>query len=122
MTLTPHLFRWLAIILSVILFIGCAMPGGSMPDMAHGRDKWMHLAGFLPFGLLWSLAGRRAVWVIAAGFIFGMLIEIYQGIMPIGRSFDLFDVFADTVGTVMGVAAFWGLQRFKLLPAGLTNH
>lgn len=122
MTLTPSTFRWLAIACSIVLFIGCALPGSGLPDMSHGRDKWIHLAGFAPFGLLWSLAGRRAVWVIAAGFIFGFLIEVYQGVMPIGRSFDFFDALADTAGTVIGVAAFWVLQRLKLLPAALAHR
>ena len=116
MTLTPSVFRWLAIIWTIIVFIGCSWPGSGMPDMSHGRDKWMHLAGFAPFGLLWSLAGRRTLWVMAAGFIFGLLIEVYQGLMPIDRSFDLFDALADTVGTGLGIAAFWVGQRLKLLP------
>ncbi len=122
MTLTPALFRWLAIGWMIIVFIGCAWPGSGMPDMSHGRDKWMHLAGFAPFGLLWSLAGRRVVWVLAAGLIFGLLIEVYQGIMPIGRSFDLFDALADTVGTALGLAAFWLLHRLKLLPIQTADH
>ncbi|MBC8155239.1 MAG: VanZ family protein [Bacteroidetes bacterium] len=119
--LTPSTFRWLAIACSIGLFIGCALPGSGLPDMSHGRDKWIHLAGFTPFGLLWSLAGRRTVWVIAAGFIFGFLIEVYQGVMPIGRSFDFFDALADTAGTVIGVAVFWAMQRLKWLPAELVH-
>ncbi len=110
--MTASTFRWLAITWSVILFIGCALPGNELPDLSHGRDKWVHLAGFAPFGLLWSLACRRWQWVIIAGAVFGLLIEVYQGVMPIGRSFDLFDALADTVGVAMGIGLFWLYQKW----------
>ncbi len=112
--MTSSTYRWLAIGWSIIIFIGCAMPGNELPDMSHGTDKWVHFVGFAPIGLLWSLSGRTAVWTILFGAIFGMLIEIYQGVMPIGRSFDLFDALADTIGTLMGIGLFWLYQRWFL--------
>lgn len=111
MTLSPSTFRWLAISWTIILFIGCAIPGNEMPDLSHGRDKWIHLVGFAPFGLLWCFSGRRQSWVLVAGLVFGLLIEIYQGVMPIGRSFDLLDALADTVGTALGIGLFMGIRR-----------
>lgn len=121
-TITPAQFRWLAIIWMIIVFIGCAWHSDGLPDMSHGRDKWMHLAGFAPFGLLWSLAGRRPLWVLAAGLIFGLAIEVYQGTMTTDRSFDLFDALADTVGTALGLAAFWVVRRLNLFPAETPDH
>lgn len=69
-------------------------------------DKIGHFLMFfswtMAFGLLsFSKKGRKTNLVIVffAGAIFGIFVEITQGLMPFGRSVDLYDAFADIIGS-----------------------
>lgn len=108
--LTVAHIRWLAIGWTLLIFIACILPSHDLPDLSSGRDKWTHLAAFGPIGFLWCWVGYKRVWVLLAGAGFGLLIEIYQGALTSSRSFDWFDLLADTVGVAMGIVAF-GLLR-----------
>ena len=57
------------------------------------------------------MAGRSVKWVLLAGITYGLLIEIWQGVMPINRSFDLYDALADTVGTIIGIGLAWAMMK-----------
>ncbi|CCH57282.1 VanZ family protein [Fibrisoma limi BUZ 3] len=108
----PVLFRIVAIIWTIIIFLGCSVPGPDIPPvLTLWHDKLMHIAIFVPFGLLWVLAGYRALPVLLAGILYGGFIEICQGILPINRSADVQDAIADTVGALIGVALGLVWQR-----------
>jgi VanZ family protein len=104
---------WLALGWTIAIFIACSWPGDGMPNMAN-TDKWSHTGVFFVFGILWIWTGRKPSWVIAAGIAYGMLIEVWQGVMPIGRSFDWYDGLADGIGVIAGVLVAVALGR--LLP------
>jgi VanZ family protein len=97
------LLYYAAIGWTIAIFIGCSIPGDGLPHAFTSRDKVMHIGIFLLFGFLWRQLGRTIWWVLMAGAAYGMLIEIWQGVMPINRSFDLYDALADTVGTLLGI-------------------
>ena len=104
MKLTPTLFRWLAIVWTVIMLIGCLTPHSELPDdLVKWNDKGQHIAIFALFALLWRLAGFRFLTVAIVGFAFGALIEVLQYVLPINRSADWADLFADCIGTVAGM-------------------
>jgi len=96
-------FFWLAIGWTVAVFVACSWPSSGIPNSLSNNDKWGHVAIFLIFGALWLWAGGKPAQVIWAGIAYGMMIEIWQGIMPIGRSFDWYDGLADAVGVILGV-------------------
>ena len=89
---------------TIIIFIGCSLPGSGIPD-PHGRDKWLHAIIFFLYGLLWRLAGRSVAWVLLTGFAYGYLIEVWQGLTNafLERDYDIYDFWADAAGTVVGV-------------------
>lgn len=104
MKLTPTLFRWLAIIWTVIMLIGCLTPHAELPDeLVNWNDKAQHIAIFAMFALLWRLAGFKLATVAIVGLVFGALIEVLQYVLPINRSADWADLFADSIGVVAGV-------------------
>lgn len=108
-----QLLYYAAVGWTIVLFIGCSLPGNGLPDLSSGRDKWVHVEIFMLFGLLWRLNGRSVWWVLLAGTVYGILIELWQGIMPIGRSCDVYDAVADCVGVVMGIALAWVVTRLS---------
>lgn len=104
MKLTPTLFRWLAVVWTVIMLIGCLTPHSELPDeLVNWNDKAQHIAIFALFALLWRLAGFRFVTAAVAGVLFGALIEGLQYVLPINRSADWADLFADSIGVVLGM-------------------
>jgi VanZ family protein len=102
MNLTKLLY-YAAISWTVAIFIGCSMPGDGLPYEVSNRDKLIHISIFLIFGFLWRMLGYRVLVVLLAGAVYGFLIEVWQGVMPINRSYDLYDALADTVGTILGI-------------------
>lgn len=104
MKLTPTLFRWLAIVWTVIMLIGCLTPHSELPDeLVNWNDKAQHIAIFALFTLLWRLAGLKFITAALVGFLFGALIEVLQYVLPINRSADWADLFADSIGVIVGM-------------------
>lgn len=107
--------RCLAIGWTIVMLFGCLTPHADIPGpIITINDKVMHVAIFAPFATLWMLAGFRLNSVLIAGFMFGALIEALQYVLPINRSADWIDLFADCVGTVIG--AVLALAWHRLFP------
>lgn len=112
MILSQSTVRWLAIVWSIIMLIGCLTPHEDVPEeLSSFNDKGLHVAIFIPFAVLWILAGFRVGRVLIAGILFGALIEILQGILPINRNADWFDLAADSLGVVIGTLGGWLLAK-----------
>lgn len=107
----PQLSRGAAVIWMLVILIGCTLPGPNVPTSLTLNDKLMHVAIFIPFGLLWTLAGLRPGWAVLAGLLFGVTIEIMQAVLPIHRSGDVEDAVADFAGVLIGVGLALGVQR-----------
>lgn len=103
---------WTALIWTVIIFLGCSVPGPDLPPITEEfNDKWMHVVIFVPFGFLWVLTGYRPRTVLLMGIAYGILIEIFQGIAPINRTCDWRDALADAIGVVLGTLLGWLLTK-----------
>ncbi|MCX5401328.1 VanZ family protein [Streptomyces sp. NBC_00102] len=59
---------------------------------------------FVPLGLFTVMAYRRPLAAVVAGFLGSVTIEAAQLAINDGRQCDLLDVYANTTGTVVGVA------------------
>ncbi len=105
----------LAVLWTVAVLAACSVPGSQIapPEaLPFAFDKWVHAGMFLGFGLLWVRARpQRVGQVLAAGVAFGIGIEIWQGLLPIGRFPDPLDAVADVVGLVVGVGLAVALGR-----------
>ena len=93
---------------SILIVIAVLIPGSKLPDVSiGGYDKLIHIAMFLT----WALAVRfdydrhpfRYAIVFLIGILFSALTEVLQ-ILVEGRSFDLYDMAADAVGLIIGLA------------------
>lgn len=102
--------RWLAIIWTIVILIGCLTPHEDIPGpLIAWNDKVLHVAIFAPFSFLWIQAGFRTNKVLIAGVLLGGLIEALQGLLPINRSADWVDLLADSLGIMVGagLALLW---------------
>ncbi len=110
--LLRNLSRVLAIVWTIIILIGCTLPAPDVPPVMSMHDKFMHVVIFVPFSLLWRLSGRSLGWAIVAGLMYGIVIEVVQGLFPgLHRNADLEDVVADFMGTLIGVGLAWAAER-----------
>ena len=66
-------------------------------------DKLYHIAAFVGYALLWQRAGARPRTIIATGLLFGVFIEVWQHLLPIGRTADPYDALADAIGLALGI-------------------
>ena len=109
------LWRWGPPALTMVVFwINASRPSAGGPD-AYGVDKVMHALAYGVLGLLLRRAiGREAsasqvLAVITVGVLAGAADEWIQGHVP-GRNGSVWDLLADAVGIVGGVAlgrSFW---------------
>lgn len=104
----PHF----AIVWTLVILGLCSIPGDDMPKDA-GWDKLHHFGSFGILGALWYWAKPHPMWVIVGGIVYGFFIEVWQHIMPIGRTFDLYDALADAIGIIASIPiAHWFKKTF----------
>jgi len=107
------LFFFLAVAWTILIFIGCSLPGKDLPPISvfDHFDKVVHFTFFVLFALFWILAlGLRKTvafcLLIAVCFAYGFFIEWYQINYVPGRAWDVWDGMADGVGGIFGVLFF----------------
>lgn len=100
----PVLF---ALAWTLVALVALLLPGEIVPETsALSADKVVHVGLFALFGGLWLYAYPQALArVFVAGVVFGVLTEVLQGALPIGRSADPWDIVANLVGLVLGMGA-----------------
>jgi len=113
---------WFPLVLySVIIFCVSSLPNLRPPNTdILGVDKILHIGEYIPFGfltarVLYSLneprPTRNILWLAAcAACLYGITDEYHQSFVE-GRSSDMFDVAADTIGGVLGAALY---RKMKL--------
>jgi VanZ family protein len=78
-----------------------------------GVDKLGHLIFYAVMTLLWSMAlarknpGKKIILFFSISF--GVLMEICQLYLFNGRSFEIYDVFANIIGSIIGLILFKNL-------------
>jgi len=116
MPFSKFLKFWFPVITySGIIFYVSSLPDLRLPLKAGHLDKLVHIFEFLPFGFLLARAitgGERrcltikiCLSVVVLSFLYALSDEFHQ-IFVIGRSASLWDVLADTVGGVLGIALY----------------
>ncbi len=115
-----------ASILFIITFVLLVLPGSDIPKAsifdAIYFDKWVHIGMFGLLTVAWchpflkSGAGSKKIfWVVAlAAIAYGIAMEFVQKYFAYQRSFDLFDMVADSVGSIVGfyLMTLW-LKKWK---------
>ena len=104
--------RTAAFFWSLVIVVLCSLPGETLPEVnVISADKLAHFGVFAIYSWLWMAAStapfeQAAKRVIIPGLAFAGLMEVYQGILPIGRDPEVADVIANAAGLLGGVWAF----------------
>lgn len=95
------------LLISALIIIAVLIPGPNLPDIRiGGYDKLIHLAMFATWivAVRFDYYDRKPFpWLLtfAIGIGFSALTEVLQLLVE-GRTFDLYDMAADTVGMIVG--------------------
>ena len=105
--------RFLAALWTLLIFIACFTPGKDIPKVDVPLiDKWVHLVLFGGFTFLWFCSSPRANFktilvLFLAAVALGSFIELMQGLLTLlGRSMELMDAVADSIGGALGIGLF----------------
>jgi VanZ family protein len=108
---------WL--ILMCILFV---IPGSALPEQSWFADiqldKLVHIGLFSVLIFLWCSAFELGLpanaWIVIMTAIFyGLLVEYVQKTWIPNRSFDLYDLIADAIGSIVGLMVWLRVYRKK---------
>lgn len=88
----------------------------------EGADKYVHASFYLLLTSLWLLYAFKKYtapkikirfWVLLSTVLFGLMIELFQGLFTEDRSPDFFDVIANSSGSVLSILIFWITDKLK---------
>ncbi|MBT8327430.1 MAG: VanZ family protein [Bacteroidia bacterium] len=104
-----------AIAWTLFIATSCLLPASVFEDFTFDSlfelDKLIHLILFFTFFVLWALAINQRVKItfnekiilLIISILYGIMIELIQSLTHHGRSYELGDVIANTIGSVIGV-------------------
>jgi len=117
-------YRFPAVLWAMLIFAGSSIPSKAFPVIKIFEfDKFIHLAVFFVFGFLvyrslartddgvafsWSRATLATLVVV----VYGILDEFHQSFVP-GRTPDVWDATADTLGGIVAVIVLFAYYRWK---------
>lgn len=103
---------FLAVLWTMFLFFACFIPGNDVPNVKIFQiDKLVHITLFAGCSFLWGMYffkyGRKFklfAWDFGGSVCLGILVELIQSTNWVkGRSGDVWDVVADTMGAALGI-------------------
>lgn len=108
---------YLAVLFSLLILGLCIIPSKELPEM---DDKVAHFVAFAGVSFLWMWVSKSHLKVIVLSTLFGLVIEIIQGLLPesFHRSYDLMDALADSVGVLIGAVLYYAIIKLLGIKKG----
>jgi VanZ family protein len=102
---------FLAIAFTTLIFILCVTPSENIPTDVN--DKLAHFIAFAGISFLWLGVKENYKLLILLSILFGLAIEIIQGILPehFHRSYEIYDAFADAIGVILGALIYFLFKK-----------
>jgi VanZ family protein len=98
---------WLVLMCILFFLPGSAFPQENWLDQIH-FDKWVHVGLFAVLLFLWRSsfnwsANYYVILLLFCALAYGLAVEFIQKFWVANRSFDLFDVLFDMIGSALGL-------------------
>jgi len=120
-------YNWPGITWILVILVLTGLPGNYFPQVRTfwewlGPDKIIHigifgiltcllLRGFQKQYQFQRLRSNYIIFAIGIGIVFGALTEVGQRYVFIGRSANIYDFLANTVGCLLGLVVYYILSR-----------
>ena len=113
--LSERNFLWLAIAWTVFITVTSLVSFSLVPKIKIiGNDKLVHFLFYLVFVIFWGLAKIQSYFklkydliIVFIAILYGIIIEVLQGLLTTTREPDLYDVFANSLGAIIGYFGFY---------------
>ena len=96
------------------------IPGTALPEkkIELPLDKLIHIGFFSILVFLWKSAffSDRKYYnhvIFMTACVYGFIVEILQGLLVAQRSFDIYDLYADAIGSVLGLVIWTMVYKKK---------
>ena len=92
-----------------IAIVGSLMPPQQIQQLTFSlSDKLIHGLYYATMTFFWLLSSKvkmnqKYIQVGLSVFLFGLVLEILQDVLPVQREIDVLDLFANTVGILIAV-------------------
>lgn len=121
----PKRILFAGLLYTFLITIIFLMPTQDLPKSNfEWADKIVHISIHVLLASLWFLyvytkkgkvVAKQIVLVVALCIGYGIIIEVLQQVLTATRTADVFDVFANTIGTFLGLGVFWTVKNiFKI--------
>lgn len=110
-----------AILWTLFIASSCLLPASAFRqftfDSLFEIDKVVHLVLYFVFVVLWAISfpeqfsKRQKIILGAVSIGYGVLIEVLQSVMALGRAYDIDDIIANTVGCILGLLSISFVRR-----------
>lgn len=118
----PKSILSIAVVYTILITIILLVPTTKIPQIrVSDIDKLAHLLihGILAFIWLWyrfssdkcHISVKNVFVVLLLCFSYGVVIEAAQDWFTLSRSFDLFDILANSFGSMLGLLSFWIVKK-----------
>lgn len=115
-----HFYLCLAILWTLIIAVLCLVSFNDLPSIGikgSNIDKYIHFVFHFGFTMFWFLylKARNKVSlfkIFIASFLYGIAIEIAQGLFTTTRSADVLDVIANLCGSTIAIGMISLLPKF----------
>jgi VanZ family protein len=103
--------RWLCAVAIALVVWKSLIPSFSQNAVPH-MDKLLHFGAYLIIGglALLSRFSRKGMLTLIIVIALGVLVEILQGTMSVGRSASIADALANSLGAVLAYAIWYSLS------------
>ncbi|MDB4174390.1 VanZ family protein [Bacteroidia bacterium] len=102
-----------AVLWTLFIASSCLLPASAFKkftfDSLSQLDKLIHLILYVVFVMLWALSLKRVLTIkeklvlLLVSVAYGVLIEVLQSAMALGRAYDIDDIIANTAGCFLGI-------------------
>lgn len=111
-----NVWRWFAIIWALFILWVSVIPAADLPSLSLWEaDKFAHAAVYLLLTIFVSMALKKYSVSITAGLclLYGIILEIIQGQFLPSRTFDYYDIIANTFGCISGIFVILLIRRMR---------
>lgn len=113
----------IALLYSIVISVLFFLPTTELPKVAiSSADKIVHGLVYFLLVNLWMVYfyvknGFRILWKWVAILFFsillyGIIVEIFQGLFTVSRRADIFDLIANVIGTLLGIFFFKKMKHY----------
>jgi len=117
--LSERNFLVLAITWTIGITIASLVSFNTVPKIdLPGNDKLIHFLFYFVFVVLWSLAKKQTYFkikydllIVAFAIVYGIIIEVLQGVLTQTREADIYDALANSLGAFVGFITLYCVKN-----------